>query len=86
MVGAPMPEPESFSCSFPKDLRAQIRKQNVSKHNRCNRRMHERFLALRERRKPGCVAATAVARELAGFVWAIGSEAQALAAAQGSPA
>lgn len=48
--------------------------------------MHERFLALRERRKPGCVAATAVARELAGFVWAIGSEAQALAAAQGSPA
>ena len=47
---------------------------------RCNRRLHERFLALRARRKPGGVVAAAVARELAGFVWAEG------AAAQGSPA
>ena len=47
---------------------------------RCNRRLHERFLALRARRKPGGVVAAAVARELAGFVWAVG------AAAQGSPA
>lgn len=52
---------------------------------RCNRRLHARFLALRERRKPGGVIAAAVARELAGFVWAVGAAAQA-AAAQGSPA
>lgn len=52
--------------------------------DRCNRRLHARFLDLRARRKHGCVIAAAVARELAGFVWAIGSEAQAVAA-QGSP-
>lgn len=46
---------------------------------RCNERLHARFARLRGRGKPGCVCATAVARELAGFVWAIGSEAQALA-------
>ena len=47
---------------------------------RCNLRLNRRFLALRARGKHGSVAAAAVARELAGFVWAIGSEAQALAA------
>lgn len=45
----------------------------------CNRRLHKRFLDLRAKRKHGCVIAAAVARELAGFVWAIGSEAQRLA-------
>lgn len=51
----------------------------------CNERLNRRFSALRARGKHGSVCAAAVARELAGFVWAIGSEAQALAA-QGSPA
>ena len=45
---------------------------------RCNERLHARFGRLEGRGKPGCVCATAVARELAGFVWAIGSEARAL--------
>ena len=52
---------------------------------RRNLRPDRRFPALRARRKHGSVIAAAVARELAGFVWAIGSEAQALAA-QGTPA
>ena len=52
---------------------------------RCNLRLNRRFLALRARRKHGSAIAAAVARELAGFVWAIGSEAQAIAA-QGTPA
>ena len=51
---------------------------------RCNERLARRFSALRARGKHGSVCAAAVARELAGFVWAIGAEAQALAA-QGSP-
>ncbi|MCH4084479.1 MAG: IS110 family transposase [Olsenella sp.] len=49
--------------------------------SRCNLRLHGRFLALRRRGKPGPVCAAAVARELAGFVWAMGRDAQALAAA-----
>ena len=52
---------------------------------KCNERLNRRFAALRARGKHGAVCAAAVARELAGFAWAIGSEAQALAA-QGSPA
>lgn len=38
---------------------------------KANRRLHERSVALRERGKRPCVANAAVARELAGFVWAI---------------
>ena len=33
MVGVPMPEPESFSCSDPKVPDAQIRNSEVIKHN-----------------------------------------------------
>lgn len=38
---------------------------------RANRRLHERAVALRARGKPANVAAVAVARELAGFCWAL---------------
>ena len=38
---------------------------------RANRRLHDRSAALRSRRKPASVANVAVARELAGFVWAL---------------
>ena len=50
---------------------------------RCNERRHRRYLDL-SARKPPCVAAAAVARELAGFVWAIGGEARALGAPGGA--
>lgn len=33
MVGAPVPGPKSFSCSFPKTRNAQILKPNVTKHS-----------------------------------------------------
>ncbi len=39
---------------------------------RCDRRLHRRFTRLTSRGKRSTVAATAVARELAGFIWAIG--------------
>lgn len=39
---------------------------------RCDRRLHRRFTRLTSRGKRSTVAAVAVARELAGFIWAIG--------------
>lgn len=39
---------------------------------RCDQRLHRRFVRLTARGKRTTVAATAVARELAGFIWAIG--------------
>ena len=41
---------------------------------RCDRRLHQRFIRLTSRGKRSTVAAVAVARELAGFIWAIGQE------------
>lgn len=38
---------------------------------RANRRLHDRCAHLRGRGKPACVVNTAIARELAGFVWAL---------------
>ena len=38
---------------------------------RANRRLHERCAHLRSRGKPANVVNAAVARELAGFVWAL---------------
>lgn len=38
---------------------------------RANRRLHDRSARLRSRGKPASLASAAVARELAGFVWAI---------------
>ena len=39
---------------------------------RCDRRLHRRFTRLTSRGKRSTVAAVAVARELAGFIWAVG--------------
>jgi len=39
---------------------------------RCDQRLHRRFIRLSSRGKRSTVAAVAVARELAGFIWAIG--------------
>jgi len=39
---------------------------------RCDRRLHRRFTRLTSRGKRSTIAAVAVARELAGFIWAIG--------------
>jgi len=39
---------------------------------RCDGRLHRRFTRLTSRGKRSTVAAVAVARELAGFIWAIG--------------
>jgi transposase len=39
---------------------------------RCDRRLHRRFTRLTSRGKRSTVAAVAVARELTGFIWAIG--------------
>src|ERR1041385_6681104 len=39
---------------------------------RCERRLHRRFTRLTSRGKRSTIAAVAVARELAGFIWAIG--------------
>lgn len=39
---------------------------------RCDARLHRRFIRLTSRGKRSTVAAVAVARELAGFIWAIG--------------
>jgi len=41
---------------------------------RCDDRLHRRFTRLTSRGKRSTVAATAVARELAGFIWAIGQK------------
>lgn len=43
---------------------------------RCDRRLHKRFIRLTSRGKRSTVAAVAVARELAGFIWAIGQVSQ----------
>jgi transposase len=42
---------------------------------RCDARLHRRFIRFTSRGKRSTVAAVAVARELAGFIWAIGQEA-----------
>lgn len=42
---------------------------------RCDARLHRRFIRLTSRGKRSTVAAVAVARELAGFIWAIGQSA-----------
>lgn len=39
--------------------------------SRANRRLHERCAHLRSRGKPANVVNAAIARELAGFVWAL---------------
>ena len=44
---------------------------------RANRRLHDRAVHLRSRGKPASLANAAVARELAGFVWAVANEAAA---------
>ena len=44
---------------------------------RANGRLHDRSVRLRSRGKPACLANAAVARELAGFVWAIATAAGA---------
>ena len=41
---------------------------------RCDNRLHRRFIRLTSRGKRSTVAAVAVARELAGFIWAIGQK------------
>jgi len=46
--------------------------ERLSIAERCDRRLHRRFTLLTSRGKRATVAAVAVARELAGFIWAIG--------------
>lgn len=46
--------------------------ERLSIAERCDRQLHRRFTRLTSRGKRSTVAATAVARELAGFIWAIG--------------
>jgi hypothetical protein len=41
---------------------------------KCEDRLHRRFVRLTSRGKLSTVAAVAVARELAGFIWAIGQK------------
>lgn len=43
---------------------------------KAQKRLHGRFKRLTDRGKPGQVAVTAVARELAGFLWAVGQQSQ----------
>lgn len=47
----------------------------AAKAKRANRRLHERYVALSGRRKHANVVKVAVARELAGFVWALATDA-----------
>lgn len=42
---------------------------------KCEKRLNSKFFRLTSRRKKSTIAAVAVARELAGFIWAIGQEA-----------
>lgn len=46
--------------------------ERLSIAERCDRRLHQRFVRLTSRGKRSTVAAVAVARELTGFIWAIG--------------
>ena len=41
---------------------------------RCDMRLHRRFHRLTSRGKPSNIAVVAVARELVGFIWAIGQQ------------
>lgn len=41
---------------------------------RCDMRLHRRFHRLTSRGKPSHIAVVAVARELVGFIWAIGQQ------------
>ena len=88
MVGVPMHEPASFSCPDPKLFDAQIRKFEAIKHRQVvpaevrrhatkgNRRLKERRLALEGAGKKPVVANCATAREMAGWVWALGRMAE----------
>lgn len=49
-------------------------RERVAIAERCDARLHRRFIRLTSRGKRSTVAAVAVARELAGFLWAIGQE------------
>ncbi len=46
---------------------------------RAQKRLHDRYMRLRGRSKPPQTVVTAVARELAGFIWAVGQEQELLA-------
>lgn len=50
---------------------AAIGPQAAAIANEANRRLHERFTHLKRRGKPACVVNTAIAREMAGFLWAL---------------
>lgn len=52
------------------------RAELVAIAERCDRRLHKQFIRLTSRGKRSTVAAVAVARELAGFIWAIGQISQ----------
>jgi len=49
-------------------------RERVAIAERCDARLHRRFIRLTSRGKRSTVAAVAVARELAGFIWAIGQD------------
>lgn len=55
---------------------AAVSAEIAEKAARANRRLHSRCVHLRSRGKRSNIANIAVARELAGFVWAIGLMAQ----------
>jgi transposase len=54
--------------------RAGQPRERVAIAERCDARLHRRFIRLTSRGKRSTVAAVAVARELAGFIWAIGQD------------
>ena len=49
-------------------------RERVAIAERCDGRLHRRFIRMTSRGKRPTVAAVAVARELAGFIWAIGQD------------
>ena len=49
--------------------------RQAERARKANRRLHERYAALEARRKQPNVVKVAVARELAGFVWALATDA-----------
>lgn len=50
---------------------AAIGPQAAAIANEANRRLHERYAHLKRRGKPACVVNTAIAREMAGFLWSL---------------
>lgn len=62
-----------MSVSVTRDMRS-VSAPIASKADKANRRLHQRYIHLKSRGKHVCAVNSAIARELAGWVWALENE------------